>query len=411
MEYEEVVQFLNNLKQDDASYDNEKWFSFINKEHISMNFPFVHITGTNRKEETGNYVAKILEIAKYKVGHLTFEANSLLECITISSDPISQEDFISIFNHYHQAITNTALSYFQVLTLIAITYFNEKKVDIAIIETNLGGENDPTNIPSCIPLLSIITDVSIDMTLELGTSLSDIAYQMAGIIKRGSQVLAGEMEESPLDVIRLSAQKKQATLFLMDKCHFESYQAPYYIFDYRPYSRLEIISPAQYLLKSATLAVEAIKIIRLQFPLDENAIRKGLLEANMPCRLEKHHQIFIDEAHNVEAVKEVVKSIMPLASFTGVHVLFGTTRDKNISSMLPILGRDARELILTHFDDPNARDEMDYFLYISDYSYQEDWKMALSSLLVNHKDDLILITGSRIFAKEAKKYIEETLHL
>lgn len=411
MEYGEIIDFLNDLKQNDVESDHDNWLSFVSKEHVEIVFPYVHITGTNRKEETGKYLSKILETAKYKIGYLTFESDSMLASISISSRPISEDDFASLFNRYSVAIINTALNYFQIVTLIAIAYFNENNVDVAVIETELGGEEDPTNIPSSIPLLSIITDISIDMTLELGTSLSDIAYQMVGIIKKNSQVLVGEMDESPLDVIRLSSQRKQATLFLVDKFHFETYEVPYYVFDYRPYNKLEILSPSQYLLKSAALAIEAIKILRLRYPLDENAIRKGLLDTNISCRLEKHHQIFIDEAHNVDATKEVAKSILLLANGKNIHILFATTKDKNISSMLPILGRDAAELILTHLDNPYARDDMDYFLYISDYAYQEDWKMALNNLLASNKDDIILITGSRTFAKEAKKYIEEVLHL
>lgn len=411
MDFNESRKFLEEIKKEINRFDNDDWLEFIRKIKLSYSFPYIHITGINHKEETAIYLSKIFEAGKYKVALFNPSEDNLINKITINSKPIPEEKMAEIISKNKEAIINAHLSYFEILTMVAITYFNEEKVDIGIIETVLGGEVDATNIPDSSPLLSIISDVSLDKTNVLGTSTSEISFELSGIIKNKSKTLVGELDENPMDIMRSVSQKRQNTLYIVDKYHFASCQGPFYCFDYLPYSKLEIVSPAEYLLKGASLAIEAIKILRAFFPITEEAIRKGLSSSKIPYRLEKHHQIFIDQAHNVDGINEMMVSLLPAAYGKTIHVLFATMRDKNISSMLPLISKQVSDVTLTHIDNPYCREEMDYFLYLEDYPYQEDWKMALNNILKNYKDDCILITGSRLFASEAKKYIEEILHL
>lgn len=411
MDFVESYAFLNEVKKNVNRFSNDDWISFLKRSKLTYAFPYVHITGINHKEETSIYLSKMLECAGYKVALFNPSEDDLLKTISINSKAISEEFVANFITENRKLITDSNLSYFEIVTFMAISYFNNEGVDIGIIQAGLGGEMDATNIPDSIPLLSIITDVTLDKTNILGTSLSEISFELAGIIKNKSQVLVGELEENSMDIMRATSLKKQNTLHLVDKFHFEEYQEPFFHFDYRPYQKLEIVSGARYLLSGAALALEAIKILRLSFPISEQQIRHGLSITKVPYRLEKHHQIYIDQAHNVEGVKQSMDSLNALASDKKIHVLFATMRDKNISSMLPLISRYTDDVVLTHVDHPYCRDEMDYFLYLGDYSFQEDWKMALSNMLKNYKDDCILLIGSRIFASEAKKYVEEVLHL
>ena len=107
----------------------------------------------------------------------------------------------------------------------------------------------------------------------------------------------------------------------------------------------------------------------------------------------------------------LVESLIPLSGEKPIHVVFACFRDKNIAVELPRISRDAAEIVLTTFDSKRARDESDYFLYAEDYSYNPDYKLAISDFLIKYPEDIILITGSLAFANLAREYVIETLHL
>ncbi len=412
MNYPEIVEYIKTVEGEDELGDNSAWLSFVRKNNISIQFPYIHITGSNNKENVSNYLFHIYDNGTYNVGYFTHEKETpYLERIKISGGHIPEASFTEIFNRYEKAIIDTRLSSFEILTLICITYFNEENVSLGIIETLLGGLYDPTNVPSNKCLLSIISSISLEHTDILGTSMSEIAIQKAGIIKERSKVLISKFDENATDIIRNECQKKQSELTIVDSYHFETYSDPHYRFTYTPYQNIEILSPSKSVLDAASLALETIKILQETYPIDEHYLRKSMERKPLPCRLEKLHNVFVDEGHNAEGIDSLMASLPNVQKDKKLHVLFATLRDKNISRMLSSLGKDGAEIVLTTFDNPNAKDEMDYFLYIADYSYQADWKIALSNLINTHKDDVILVTGSREFAYMAREYLSKVLHL
>ena len=331
--------------------------------------------------------------------------------IHIDGEDISDEDFARIFSQRENEFRKFNLSSFEIETAMAFDYFNEKKPDLAIIECGMGGETDSTNISDAKPVLSIITTVSLEHTAFLGRTTSEIARNKAGIIKNRCPVLVGPMEEETMKVIREIAEKRDSDFYQVDSYHNPHYEAPYLYFDYRPYQKLQLLTPAQYQLKNASVVVEATKVLNERFPVTEEAVRKGLLSSPLPCRFERHRNIFIDGAHNPQAINELVESLIPLSGNKPIHVVFACFRDKNIAVELPRISRDAAEIVLTTFDSKRARDESDYFLYAEDYSYNPDYKLAISDFLIKYPDDIILITGSLAFANLAREYVIETLHL
>ncbi len=405
MNYEEILNYLNRVEGEDEIGDNSAWLSFVRKNNIAISFNYIHITGSNNKENVGNFLFNIYNDQGYNVGLFSQEETSPLERIKISGGHIPEYSFVEIFNRYEKAIINARLSSFEILTLICITYFNEENVSLGILETLCGGEFDPTNIESDRCLLSIISSISLEHTDILGTSISEITYQKAGIIKPKSKTLIAKFDDNATDIIRETCKKKQNELTVVDSSHFESYSDPYYRFTYSPYENMQILSPSVSLLKSALLALETTKILSSDFPLDEISLRKSLEKKPLPCRLERFNNVYIDEAHNAESIALLVESLHNIQKDKKIHVLFATLKDKNISRMLAELGRETSEIFLTTFDDKDAKDEMDYFLYIADYSYQEDWRSALNNLLSTYRDDLILVTGSREFAYLVREYL------
>lgn len=407
MNYEEILNYLNTVIGEDEDGDNSTWLAFVRKNNISIKFPYIHITGSNNKENVGNFLFNIYDDEEYKVGLFSQEETSPLERMKISGGHIPESAFVDIFNRYEKAIIDTRLNSFEILTLICITYFNEENIALGILETLCGGSFDPTNIESNNCLLSIISSISLEHTDILGTSISEIAYQKVGIIKERSRTLIAKFDENATDIIRATCKKKQNELTIVDSCHFASYDDPYYRFTYAPYEKLQILSSSKSVLDSALIAIETVKMLSLTYPIKETSLRKSLERKPLPARLEKFNNVFIDEAHNAEGIDSLIDSLPNIQKDRKIHVLFATLKDKNISRMLASLGREAAEIFLTTFDNPLAKDELDYFLYIDDYSFQGDWKIALDNLISTYKNDLILVTGSREFAYLAREYLSK----
>jgi dihydrofolate synthase/folylpolyglutamate synthase len=412
MNYEEVVSYLKERDMTMTRYEREDWDKFAKKLALKLSVPFIHLTGSNGKGSTAHYLYEIYRAAGYKVALFAkpyfYKPNELVE---INGKQISDENFARIFTLKEAEIKAANLSSFEIETYIAFAYINEQKPDLAIIECGMGGSTDSTNLEGQVPELSIITTVSLEHTAFLGRTVSEIAYNKGGIIKDFAPVLIGKLPESAETTLRDIAKRHNSPFFLVDDYHGNHYVSPYFHFDYRPYSDLEILTAASYQLYNASLAIEATKILKDKLPLDENALRKGLMTPPLPCRLERHHNIILDGAHNPEAVEALMKCLESVAIGKPIHVLFASYKDKNIAVELPLIARDAAEIVLTTFPGTRTRNEEDYFLYMGDYAYNGDYKSALSDFLSKYPDDIIVVTGSLAFASLVRTYVVEELKL
>jgi len=410
MKYEEICEFTKERDLTMERYERLDYDRFLNSHAISYSFPFIHIAGSNGKSSVAHYLENIYRSAGYHVGSFIkplFGEDRLT--IRIDGEPIAKEDFETLFARLERDFVASNLSRFEILAILAIMWFKESKVDIAIVECGMGGAIDATNIPNDKPLLSIITSVSLEHTDFLGRTLSEVAFHKAGIIKKGCPVLIGKLPDAPREVIETAARKLKADVYSIDDYHREAYSAPYYRFDYNPYHDLAIASPAAYEILDATIAVEAVKILRLIMPVSEASLKDGLLKAPLPARLERVKNVYLDGAHNPEAIQAMIKDFLRIKGERNYHVLFASFRDKNIAVELPLLAKEASSVTLTTFDSPRARTEMDYLLYSQDYPFVESYEFALNNLLATYPDDLILVTGSLEFAYRAREYLRDVL--
>jgi folylpolyglutamate synthase/dihydrofolate synthase len=412
MEYDEIISFLKECDMTMTRYEREDWDRFAKKIDLKLTVPFIHITGSNGKGSTAHYLYMIYREAGYKVALFAkpylHKPNELVE---INGETISDGDFARIFSKQENAIRQNNLSAFEIETYVAFAYINEQKPDLAIIECGMGGATDSTNLSGQKPELSIITTVSLEHTAFLGRTVSEIASNKGGIVKDGRPLLVGKLPESAETTLRDICKWHNSPYLVVDDYHGNHYVAPYFHFDYRPYSDLEILTPASYQLYNASLAIEATKILQNKFPLKENSLRKGLMAPPMECRFERHHNVILDGAHNPEAIEALVRCLDSVAVGKPVHVLFASFKDKNIAVELPLLAKDSTEIILTTFPAARARVEEDYFLYMGDYAYNGDYKAALADLVSKFPDDIIVVTGSLAFAAEARTYVVEELKL
>lgn len=403
MNFEELTSYLKERDLTMSRYEREDWDYFVRKSGLSLDVPFIHITGSNGKGSVANYIYNIYRKAGYKVAIFSkpyfYKPN---EMMVADDEMISDEDFLRIFNEEEKLIGKSNLSSFEIQTYIAFKYFNEKKPDLAIIECGMGGETDSTNLPSSIPELSIITSVSLEHTMFLGRTLSEIAENKGGIIKKNSSLLIGKIEDEAKVVLQDICRRKNAHYFELHDYYHEELKDDGISFDYGGLVGLKVKSKAFYMVKDASMAIEAIKILGNKFPVEEKAVFDGVYSDPLPGRMEIHGNVIFDGAHNPEAIDYLMDSIVKIKGDKPVHVLFASYQDKNIAVELPRIGRDVDDITLTTFDSNRARGEDDYFLYLGDFAYINDPEEALKGLMEKYPDDWILVTGSLSFISKLR---------
>ena len=391
--------FFDNFRVGD--YQRSNFDRFLKAIHFSYKTPSIHIAGTNGKGSTATYLSYAYAECGYKVG--VFRSPFLVkpnEMICINNIEITDEQFMDIYNRYKKEINKFDLSAFEIQTFIALTFFDESKCDLAIIECGMGGEIDATNIFKSI--LSIITTISLEHTDYLGYSISEIAIQKAGIIKEESPVLIGELPQDALNVIAQVAKENKSKICYMSYYVNDEYSDDGYTFDYGCFNKVHIKSVAKYSIHDCCMALEALTILKDRFPFEIEKVKEGINKAFIPCRLEivsKNPLVIIDGAHNPEGMTILCdKALENIVKDKPIHVIFSCFRDKNIANMLAVVGSITDDLTMTTFDNPRARTEDEFFLFLADYPFVQDAKQLLKDKMEQYPEDAILITGSLAFA-------------
>lgn len=393
-------------------YEREDYDAFLRKVGFHITFPFIHIAGSNGKSSVANYLANIYLASGYHVASFIkpFWGDSK-EMIRFDAKTIEEGDFARIFNKFENEIKESNLSRFEIETFIAFSYFNEKKPDIAIIECGMGGVLDSTNVLDANPLLSIITSVSLEHTAFLGKTLSEIAFQKAGIIKPNSLLLlSSSIEKEAKDVLEREARKKETSVHYVDSIKNVHYLAPYLHFDYGSYRDLMILSLARYEAIDASIAIEATKLLRTKLLSGEGNIRKALFKEPLPSRLERIKNIYLDGAHNPEATKMMLESLLPHIQKENLHVLFAAYKDKDIQKELHLLKGVSKDIVLTTFGATRSRKKEDYSNILGNLPFNSSFKLALNNMIIDYPKDPILVTGSLEFTYRVRKYLKEELY-
>ena len=401
-----LKDYFEQISRDD--YQRENFDDFLKKVNFKYDVPSIHIAGSNGKGSTANYLANIYKEHGLKVGlFISPYLNEVNEMISINGNLINDDEFISAIKENEKLFNKYSLSPFEIQTYIALTYFEKNKCDIAIIECGMGGEIDATNIFN--PIAAVITSISLEHTSYLGRSLCEIAYQKAGIIKERVPVITGILQEEALNTVVEVSKENLSQLFVAVDPANVVYDDYGYNFAYLTYKNLRINSAASYSLKDACIAIETVKALLETYPVTEEEITKGLMETFMPARMEiitKDPLLIIDGSHNPEGVQNMVTSLPVIANGKDIHVLFACFKDKNIERMLAFLGEYSKDIILTTFPNRRSRVEEDYFLYLDDYSFNDDPLDALKQMRDSYPEDAILVTGSLAFAAYMKNLIK-----
>ena len=296
---------------------------------------FIHVAGTNGKGSVCTMLASILQEAGYKTGLYTSpHIWEYTERIKVNGADIPKETFAE----YVQMITGTGihLTEFEILTVMMFLYFKEKNVDTAVLETGLGGRLDATNVIKQ-NLCSIITHIDLDHTDRLGNTKDKIAYEKAGIIKKGCPVITAEGYEAGRDKA-----DECGSMFILTN----PYVNPEFI------DALALKGNQQ--VENLALVINAVNYLLKD--IDDKTIIEGLKKVKNPCRFEyiQEKNLIIDASHNpngIEALRDNLDWFFPREKR---RFVFGCLKNKDYSRMMNILFREGDEIYLNGFDYPNA---------------------------------------------------------
>ncbi|MBM7605740.1 dihydrofolate synthase/folylpolyglutamate synthase [Metabacillus crassostreae] len=393
------------------------------------NIPIIHVAGTNGKGSTISYLLHMLTEAGYDVGTFTSPyIETFNERISVNGKPISNQEMLQLANEvkpYVDKAETTELggpTEFEIITTMMFLYFGKyHKPDFVLLETGLGGRLDSTNIVT--PILSIITNVGYDHMNILGSTISEIASEKAGIIKQGIPVFTGSENKEVVEVFSRIANQNQAPLFKIGE-EFQilnsSQQQKGEMFsmktNHNEYNQVSIMMKGQHQVQNATLAIAAIDYLNnLEIvSLKKEHIYAGINKAFWMGRFEQIYtnpEVIIDGAHNKEGIESLINTVNRHYPNRKIHILFSALKDKEYSEMINRLTCIATSISFTTFDFPRAASSEELFLAceFSKKDYFPSWRQAVEEMLIKYenKDDLILITGSLYFISTVREYVRK----
>lgn len=395
--------------------------------------PVIHIAGTNGKGSTAMILSSILQEAGLLTGLYTSpEILSFTDRIRIQGREISLEELeeeVEVIKPAILAISKEESlgepTFFEVLTALAFHYFYSKSVDIGVLEVGLGGRLDATNL--CHSLMSIITNVGLEHTEILGTTLEEITREKAGIIKRGHRVLSASKEEVVIEEMKKRCDALEARLYLLGKditieSHSSSLSGE--LFDFHglggEYKGLNLSLLGRHQLENAALAIGASLLLKedFQYNIPKEAIREGLSQVSWPGRLEvfsSSPKILIDGAHNPSGVEALVDFLKDSISYQDLYLLLGVLEDKDKDLIFRQLLPLASHVILTKSESSRASDPYELADFASKYSslvsVEPDFQQALArALALPKEEDLLIISGSLYTISLARRMLPHLLN-
>ena len=360
MNYQETIQYLYNstpvFEHVGASaykegLDNSLALdSHLGEPHRA--FKSIHVAGTNGKGSTAHTLAAILQACGYRVGLYTSpHLVDFRERIRINGEPLSEAYVVDFVAKHRAFFEPLHPSFFELATAMAFSYFAESHVDVAVIEVGLGGRLDCTNIIS--PILSVITNISLDHTGFLGNTLAQIAVEKAGIIKPHIPVVIGETTPETRPVFFETAQRNEADIHFAQEeeevtgqiCGTDGQMW----LTTQSYGSLPLWLSGSYQLRNAnTILCSVNELRRLGIRCDEEAVRRGFSRVCENTglmgrwqRLQNRPTVICDTGHNVGGWEYLSRQLKAQVC-RQLRIVFGMVDDKDLDSVLTLLPQEAR---------------------------------------------------------------------
>ncbi len=379
----------------------------------------IHTGGTNGKGSTAAMIASILQKEGYQTGLYTSpHLIRFTERIKINGKEIEPEEVAElaewIKKRVQEAGVTPPFTFFDFTTALALLYFKQKAVDLAVLEVGLGGRLDSTNVVD--PLLSIITNIAKDHEEQLGRSIMKIAGEKAGIIKKGRPLLTAATQPQVLRFFSKICRERRSPYYRVGK-EFRYVQSGERNFDYEGLHRkfwnisLNLGGPHQII--NATTALGAMEVLDdLGYTVSNDAMIEGIKEVEWPGRLElvcSAPRVVLDGAHNPAGALALKESIEKEFEFRHLNLILGVMKDKDIPSILRLLAPLAHHLILTRPHTDRAAPPTLLLKALGGNGAKaeivDDLEGAIGrGLSITGEEDLLCITGSLYTVGEARAY-------
>lgn len=381
----------------------------------------VHLAGSNGKGSTAVMLESILQQAGYRTGLYTSpHLVDVTERIRIDEKPVDFDLFSRSLLGMQADIREIGNTYFEALTAVAFQCFAEAEIDVAIVEVGLGGRFDATNVIT--PVLSVITQIDLEHTEHLGKTLSEIAFEKGGIIKKQIPCLIQSSPPEVSTVFQKICDERESALY-----RSEMY-TPSHVSLNENFSKFDLVSPKQrfedllltlpgrHQLNNAALAVAATDLISPHFPISKEHVAAGLKSVVWPGRLQKVEEapkIVLDVAHNAPAVRQVMEAIASIYDYARLLVIVGILKDKDYPQVARWLAEHADHIFIVTPTSERALEAREFAHAFRNYSVKSEvWcnvnegvKRARS---VATEEDLILVTGSHFVVGEFLELHEKT---
>jgi dihydrofolate synthase/folylpolyglutamate synthase len=420
MTYAEAIDFLYSLRLFGTKLGLENTFrlaALCGNPHDRLKF--IHVAGTNGKGSTCAMLESIYRAGGYRTGFFTSpHLVSFTERIQVNRQPISESDVARITGEIRALIEQSngnrenperwefRPTFFEVVSIMALRYFEEQESEIVLWETGLGGRLDATNIVQ--PLASIITNVQLDHETWLGKTVAEIATEKAGIIKRGTPVITSARDESALKVIRQTALNLEAPLTEVGQS------------DREEVLQGGISLAGEHQITNAACALRTVAVLQAIFPVTREAIIGGLRNVSWPGRLQlvRHagHDVLLDGAHNPEGAKTLKMEIERRFARRNVILILGVFRDKAWEAMCDLLAPLTIRVFLTPLQSDRTADVSELQAYCrklkpaSEINVAKNFSEAMNLALKSgegrdSRSELVVVAGSLHLVGEAMEYL------
>ena len=430
-------RFINYERQPGVSYTREsfdldefgRFLARLNDPHRRLKT--VVIAGTKGKGSTAAMIASIVQASGLKAGLYTSpHLCSIRERIRVDGEMVSEDAFAALVGELMPHIEAAGMAgvrryrtFFEILTAMALVYFQRAAVDLAVLEVGLGGRLDATNIAT--PLVSVITSISLDHTEVLGDTIPKIAREKAGIIKpHGLAVVAPQRPEA-LAIIREVCGAQHARLH--DVAAEWSWRPLSYgwrgsVFDLhgvaRAYPALEIPLAGAHQILNAATAIAAAEQLQVQgLPITIDGIRQGVKQVQWEGRLEtvsRQPWIVLDGAHNRDSARCLREALLTCFRYRRLILVLGISANKNLDGIIEELTPLAAMTVATRAMVPRAAPPQRVAALAAKWSdriiVEEDTQKALAQAIAETRpDDLLLVTGSLYLVGDAKRLLPDLL--
>ena len=422
MNYEEAMNFIQNTNKFGSvlGLDNiRELLEILGNPQDQLRV--VHIAGTNGKGSTLAFLAGIFRESGYRAGRYVSPASfSYEERFRINEENISKKDlcfYMEKIKNVAEEMVKDGLSHptmFEIETALSFLYFLDKKVDVVLLETGMGGRLDATNVVKK-PIATVIASIGMDHMQFLGDTLEKIASEKAGIIKEGCPVISYDNTKEVNEVIKNKAKQMHAKVtfvnsagirVLQESLNGESFS--YRSSDGRWYEKIEIPLLGRHQINNAALALETLNVIKNYYCISdfqtEDGMRKTIWRGRIEI-LEREPMVICDGAHNPDGAKSLLSFLQN--NFTNQRLIYimGVLSDKDYEQMVQILAPSADKIYTVAPDNPRALSSRELCNCISKYHQNVEERQRLAECLSEvrqkaEKDDVIIICGTLSFQNE-----------